>query len=88
VVSRSPTPIEIETQDTEASVLVIESQESDVIVIESQEDEPKLGRAFSPTLSAEPTGIECGCCFIETEIVSIPCSPARVQFTKFRDSLK
>ncbi|KAL5635759.1 hypothetical protein ACGC1H_004539 [Rhizoctonia solani] len=57
--SRSPTPIEIETQD---SVVVIESQDS-VMVIESQEDEPELPQ--SPLPIPQPSTMECGCCFSE-----------------------
>lgn len=55
--SRSPTPIEIETQD---SVIVIETQESQVEII----------RSPSPAPANESAGVECGCCFTETEIVS------------------
>ncbi|KEP51063.1 pectinesterase [Rhizoctonia solani 123E] len=57
--SRSPSPIEIETQD---SVIVIESQDS-VMVIESQEDEPE--RPQSPLPGPQPSIMECGCCFSE-----------------------
>ncbi|CUA75091.1 TRIAD3 [Rhizoctonia solani] len=60
--SRSPTPIEIETQGTDTSVIVIESQDS-VVVIESQREELELPRSPSPVRL--PSKIECGCCFSE-----------------------
>ncbi|CAE6498172.1 unnamed protein product [Rhizoctonia solani] len=67
--SRSPTPIEIETQATEASVVVIEESQDSVVVVESQPDELQAPRSPSP--APQPTKLECGCCFTEYDFSEI-----------------